>query len=224
MKVLIFDSGTLINLSMNGLLNILENLKRDFDGKFIITNAVKYETIDRPIGIQKFELGALKIQWLLEKGILEMPDSLDVDEKELKALTEKFLTKANHIMQSKGVWIKLVSEAEISCLALSAILSKRKIESLIAVDERTTRLICENPRNLERIMSEKTHQRVTLVETNLEEFQDFRFIRSSEIAFVAYKKGLLRLSGKKVLEALLYATKYKGSAISYEEIDVLKKL
>lgn len=224
MKVLIFDSGTLINLSMNGLLNLIESLKRDFDGKFIITKPVKYEIIDRPLEIQKFELGALKIQWLLEQGVLEMPESLDIDEKELKALTEKYLNKANHILQAKGEWVKLVSEAEISCLALSAILTKKGVENLIAIDERTTRLICENPGNLERLVSEKTRQRVQIVETHLEEFEDFRFIRSSEIAFVAYKKGLLKISGKKVLEALLYATKFKGAAITFEEINALKKL
>jgi hypothetical protein len=41
---------------------------------------------------------------------------------------------------------------------------------------------------------------------------------------VAYKKGLIRLQGKKVLEAVLYATKFKGTAISFEEIETLKKL
>ena len=77
-KVLIFDSGTLINLSMNGLLYILESLKTHFKGKLIITKAVKYETVDRPIGISRFELGALQVKNLLDAGILELSSSLGI--------------------------------------------------------------------------------------------------------------------------------------------------
>ena len=67
MRVLILDSGPLINLSMNGLLYILEGLKAHFQGKIIITRQVKYETIDRPLNVPRFELGALRIKNLLDK-------------------------------------------------------------------------------------------------------------------------------------------------------------
>ena len=78
MKTLIFDSGPLINLSMNGFLYILEELKKSFNGKFLITEQVKYETLDRPLKIQIFELGALRIQDLLQKKVLELPSSLNI--------------------------------------------------------------------------------------------------------------------------------------------------
>ncbi|MEK6928774.1 MAG: hypothetical protein AABW65_02365 [Nanoarchaeota archaeon] len=224
MKALIFDSGILINFSMNGILYILEELKKVFPGKFIITNYVKYETIAKPIGIQRFELGALKIQGMLDAGILELPESLNVKEKEIEAGTKELMFIANHCMGAREQWIEIVSEAEMSCLALSKILSERGIENIIGIDERTTRILCEDPMQLERIMSEKLHQKVTLVSDKLDIFSEFKFVRSSEIAYVAYKKNLVHLNGKKVLEALLYATKYKGSAISFEEIDILKKL
>jgi hypothetical protein len=56
-------------------------------------------------------------------------------------------------------------------------------------------------------------------------FSKFKFIRSSELVYVAYKKGIINLgNNKKVLEALLYATKFKGSSISFEEINELKRL
>ena len=54
-------------------------------------------------------------------------------------------------------------------------------------------------------------------------FSKYRFIRSTEMVYVAFKKGLISLNGKKALEALLYATKFKGSSVSYEEIDAIKK-
>ena len=42
-KVLIFDSGSLISLSINGLLEELKKLKKIFNGEFIITKEVKKE-------------------------------------------------------------------------------------------------------------------------------------------------------------------------------------
>ena len=73
MKILIFDSGTLINLSMNGMLDLLERLKSIWNGKLIITSQVKYEIIDRPLEVERFELGALRVQSLLFHNVLEMP-------------------------------------------------------------------------------------------------------------------------------------------------------
>lgn len=223
-KALIFDSGTLINLSMNGLLDLLPALKEQFKGKFLITKNVKYETVDRPIGIKRFELGALQVQNLIDSGTLELPSSIGVSEETLNSSTNELMDIANHYLQVKGQWVQIVSPAEMSCLALSSELKKQGIMSIIAIDERTTRLLAEKPQNLEQLMSEKIHQRVQLVASNFTIFSQYRFIRSSEIVYVAYKKGLIPLKGKKVLEALLYATKFKGSAISIQEIEELKKL
>jgi hypothetical protein len=224
MKALIFDSGTLINLSMNGLLDLLEKLKKNFDGKFIITKEVKYEVVDRPIGVYRFELGAMRVQKLIETGVLEMPSAFGLSEETINKETQRLMDIANHSVQVGGRWVNIVSEAEISCLAVSEELTERGIENIIAIDERTTRMLSENPDNMERIMSEKMHHRVHVEEAKLQPFSKFRFIRSSEIVYVAYKKNLTDVTGKKALEALLYATKFKGSAISFEEIDELKKL
>lgn len=224
MKILLFDSGTLINLSMNGFLPILEKLKEKFDGKFIITKPVKGEIVDRPVGIQRFELGALRIQALIDEGVLELPDAIGISNDFIVKETAKLMDLANHYVMAEGRWVNIVSEAEISCLAISKELTKRGTENLIAIDERTTRMLSEKPENLERIMEKKLHSAVTIEETKFREFENFRFIRSSEIVYVAYKKGILGVEGKKALEAALYATKFHGAAISFEEIDILKKL
>ncbi len=223
MKVLIFDSGALINLSMNGLLYILESLKAKFNGKFIITKQVKYETIDRPIGIQRFELGALMVQALLDSKVIELPSSLNVSVEEIDKRTKELVEAANHYIEWQKTPIKIVSDAEISCIALSKILNEKNIENIIAIDERTTRLLSENPKGLEKLMSEKLHKRVEIASSNSNLFKGHKFIRSSEIVYVAYKKNLLNLKGKKALEAVLFATKFKGSAISFEEISSLLK-
>ena len=41
---------------------------------------------------------------------------------------------------------------------------------------------------------------------------------------MAYKKGLIEIKDPKILEALLYAMKSKGCAVSYEEIEQIKRL
>lgn len=224
MKVLIFDSGTLINLSMNGMLEILARLKQHVKGEFIITPPVKSEIIDRPLKVRRFELGALRIQQLLNQGVLKLPEALAVNRQELEQVTRRLLEKANHALQVKGSWVEIVSEAEMSCVALASILKQQSVETLIAIDERTTRTLCENPAMLERLISDRMHQWAKVTAIDLSEFREFRFIRSSELAYVAYKKCLLGLQGKQALEAALYATKSKGAAISYEEIEALKKL
>ena len=65
-KYIILDSGALINMTMNGLLETFEQLSHIFQGEFLITPAVKYESIEHPLQIKRFEWGALRINKLLE--------------------------------------------------------------------------------------------------------------------------------------------------------------
>ncbi len=223
MKILIFDSGPIINLSLNGLLYVLENLKKNFSGKFVITDAVKYEIIDKPMKILRFELSALKIQNLLDEKIIELPNSIGIDNVLIKKESTRLMREANMCVKVRNKAVDIISEAEASCLALSGILAKKNIENIIAIDERTTRLLGEKPENLEKLMSNKMHMSIS-VSCNLESFKNFRFIRSTELVYVAYKRGLLGVNGSNALEGALYATKFKGSAVSFEEIDELKKM
>jgi len=223
-KAVVFDSGTLINLSMNGLLYILEELKQLNSIKFFITHYVKNETVNRPIGIPRFELGALRIQNLIENKTIEMPESINIPNSQIESITQDLLDKANHTVQSNGKWINIVSNAEMSCLALSMILTRNNVENFIAIDERTTRILSEKPQNLKEIMEKKLHQEIKIDEKNFSDFKDFKFIRSTELVYVAHKKGILDVAGAKALEAALYATKFHGSSVSFEEINVLKRL
>ena len=223
MKALIFDSGTLINLSLNGLLDILPKLKESFQGKFIITPQVKAEIIDHPSNVPRFQLEALRMNELLNKKILELPTSLNISQALIDKSTREFKDTANHYVQMHNKWVEIVSDAEMSCLALSNELDKQKIENMIAVDERTTQIISKNPKELKAMMTRKLHENVQVPSNNFALFSKFHFIRSSELVYVAYKKGLISLKGPSVLEALLYATKFNGSAISEDEIKELVK-
>lgn len=223
MKVAIFDSGTIINFSLNGFLYLFENLKKFSEVRFIITPDVKYEIIDRPIENPRFELEAIRIKNLLKNGVIEMSSALEISDKKLNEVTKKLMKIANRSVSVKGKFIEIVSSAEISCLALSSELSKKKVNNLVVMDERTTRLLAEEPESLERLISSKIHQKVSVNIRDLKVFSSFKFIRSTELIYVAYKKGLLELNDPKALEAALYATKFRGASVSFEEIDIIKK-
>lgn len=223
-KTIIFDAGTLITLAMNGLLPMVRELKKIFDGTFLITYQVKYEVIDRPMNTKRFELEALQIQSLLDDNIIELPDSLEIQNKDIEEKSYKLMEIANSIFASNDNTIKIVDLGEISCLALSHILNQKNIINVISVDERTIRMLSEKPDNLKNLLQRKLKTRVSANPKHFEHFREFRFIRSAELAYVAYKKGLIKLKGKNVLDALLFAVKFKGCAISGDEINEIKKL
>ena len=157
MKTLIFDSGALISIAMAGLIPELKELKKIFKGKFIITKEVKSEIIDRPLTIKRFELEAMMLQELIDSGILEMPSSLNVSDAEIMEKTEQIMNIANNTFTGKERNIHLIDLGESSCLALSKILTEKKIENIVVVDERTTRLLGEKPENLKKYMESKLH-------------------------------------------------------------------
>lgn len=223
-KALIFDSGTLISLTMAGLLPELKELKKFFKGKFLITEDVKREVIDRPLNIKRFELEAMKVQALLDDKILEMPSSLGIKNSEISDEAKKFLDAANNTFYTNKREVHLIDLGESSCLALSKILTDNGIENIIAVDERTTRLLGEKPENLRELMERKLHMPVRANRANYGLFKNFNFIRSTELMYVAYKKGIVRIKDKNVLDALLYALKFKGAAISDDEIKEIKRI
>jgi len=225
MKTIIFDSSSLISLSMNGLYEELKKLKKIFNGKFLVTKEVKVEIIDRPLNIKSFELEALKLKELLDEKILEMPSALGINENEITEETKKMINIANNTFFEGGKQIHLIDAGEASCLALSRILNTKNINNVISIDERTTRMLVEKPKNLEKLLSKKLHSKINFRKENLEYFRGFRIIRSAELVYVAYKKSLVELKDRKnVLDALLWAVKFKGCAISTEEINEIERI
>ncbi len=222
-KVLILDAGPLINLSMNGLLEIFEKIKQH-GITIAITNYVYQEVVDRPSHIPRFELGALRIKELMQKGVIQFATELGLASQEIESETQHMVSLINCAVKTENHCIEIVSPAEVSCLAVSRILSRRAIENIIGIDERTTRVLFEKPSNLKDLMSNKLHRHITLNTQEIEKLGHFRFIRSSEIVYMAYKKGFIQIPDKRALEALIYATKFKGSSISWDEMEQLKRL
>lgn len=223
MKILIFDSSSLITLSMNSLTSLLTELKKQFKGKFIITKAVEHEIIERPLNIKRFKLGALRLNSLLKNKTLEMPSSINISEQEITEKAKQLIRRTNNAFFARGEFMEIIQRGEASCLALSLLATEKNIENIIVVDERTTRMLGESPENLRRLFESKLHTKVQLKD-DFSFMKEIKFIRSSELVYLAYKKGLVKLQGEGVLDALLYAVKFKGCSISGQEIEEMKRL
>ena len=222
-KALIFDASAIITFAMNGFLPELKKLKKLFGGKFLITQDVKREIIDKPMKINRFKLEALKVNQLLDEKVFEMSNSLGISEKLISEKAQEFKDVANNLFEAKEKSLHIIDLGEASCLALSRFLDEKGIENVIAIDERTTRMLGEKPENLEHLLRRKLHTKVILKEEDFKLFEGFKFIRSAELIYVAYKKDLFNLKDG-ALEALLYAVKSKGCAISGEEIKEIVKI
>ena len=223
-KVIIFDSSSIINLTLNGLLGEFRELKKIFNGKFIIPEEVHQEIVDRPMEIKKFKLEALKIKELIDNKILEFPTSLGIDEKKLSVKTKEAMGVANNTFFGHENAIHIIDSGETACMVLSTLLTEKGIKNVISVDERTIRMLGEKPENLLEILKKKLHAGIKANRENFKFFKGFKFIRSSELIFIAYKRGLVTLKDKQVLDALLYALKFNGCSISEEEIAEMERL
>lgn len=223
-KAIIFDSSTLINFTINGLLDEFRDLKKMFGGRFLITNEIKEEIINKPLSIKRYKLEALKIKQLLDEKIIETPYELGIDAKAISKMTENIIHTANNTFFSHENPIQIVHLGEASCIALSAILNEQKIENVVAADERTIRMLGEKPENLADLLQKKLHTGIKDNKDNFKFFKGFKFIRSTELIYVAYKKGLVTIGNHDALDALLYALKFNGCSISDEEISEIEKL
>lgn len=222
MKFAIFDSGALISLTMNGILETVEHLKIKFPNIiFVITPQVKKETIDKPLLVRKYELGALKIQNLLERNIVSLSSNYVPNEK-LEKEANRVMSVSNSIIKADGKFVPIVQIGEASCIAFANLCN---CEHLIVIDERVTRLITESPQNLKTIMERRIHRNISLNQKNLKEFKNLRYIRSTELVYLAYKNNLFNYKkDKALLGALMYSLKFSGTSISTNEIEEIKKL
>lgn len=226
MKSMIFDSGPIISLATNNLLWILEPLKKEFNGQFCITNAVKSEIVGRPLETKKYKFEAIQVEKLIEDGVLNVVDNSFIREK-----TSSLLNAANGIFRAYGNYMRIVHPAEISVIAASISLNA----GAIVIDEKTTRYLIEDPKFIADILRKTLHTPISVNETSLKQFEStvkgIKAIRSVELVTVAYERGMLdkyitRMpdARKNLLEGLLWGLKLNGCAVSKEEIGQILKV
>ena len=226
MKSLIFDAGPVISLATNNLLWILRPLKEKFNGKFYITDAVKKEIVDKPLDTKKFKFEAIQIEKILEEGILEV-----IDSDFIRSKSPSLLNTANQIFKAYNNYMNIVQFGEISAVAAAIELKA----DAIAIDEKITRSLIENPKVVLNIIKQTLHTSVSINESNLKEFGNttngLKVIRSVELVTIAYELGVLdnyitKLPNarKNLLESILWGVKLNGCAVSKDEIEQIMKL
>lgn len=222
MKFAILDSGPLISLTLNGLLHTLEKLKTKFtDINFIMTPQVKKEVVEKALSVKRYELEAVKIQTLLANKVILLSSDF-VPNNKLERETARIMNVANTTIKADRELVNIVQIGEASCLAFANLCN---CDNLIVIDERVTRLLTESPQNLKAIMERKLHMTVAVNTKNLKEFKNFKYIRSTELAYIAYKNNLYDYKkDRTLLDAILFSLKFSGTSISSKEIEEIKSL
>ena len=226
MKSIVFDAGPVISLTTNNLLWLLEELKKKYKGEFYLAEAAKRELIDMPLETKKFKFEALQVLRCINEDILKI-----IQNSELEEETISLINLANNCFNAQGNWLRLVHYADMAglsaCIRLNA--------DAFVVDERTARLLVENPDRLVSILKDTLHTDIKINKDNLEEFRrrtkNIKLIRSVELVAVAYEQGLLNKylpdipdAKRTLLESVLWGVKLNGCAVSRDEIDQIIRL
>lgn len=213
----VVDSSSLISLSSTCLVRLFGALSENEGFYFYIPESVYAESVERPLGIKRFELNAVRIRDAVDAGELHVGKRTP----EIAALTSE-LERFGNCMSARGMPMRLIQRGETETLALAKSIGAKAI----VIDERTTRMLAEDPYGLRKFLQARHGTKVSIDETLLSRFRSiasgFAFVRSSEIVALAYENDLfgdeLR-HDRQALEAALYAVKFGGCAVSTTEIE-----
>jgi predicted nucleic acid-binding protein len=214
--MIVVDSSSIISLAVNCMCPIMESL----DVGFLITPKVYEEIISKPSTNKRFALESMRIKRLVSSGAIGVKAPTT-------DLHEKILEAANRIYSIRGSELKIIHNAEAEALSLADEVGARAL----MIDERTMRLLIEDPVGLKDLLAYRNRAQVRVNEIWLKRFKDvvpkIPIIRSAEIVAIAYERGLLTrmhdVEDKSVLDAALAALKFSGCAISWEEIEEYQK-
>lgn len=229
-KIIVFDAGPVISLTLNNLLWVLEDLKKYFNGNFYVPMAVKHELIDKPLKTKKFKFEALQIIPLISNGTFEI-----IHNDFIVSKTRYLVDLANRCFKAKGNYIQIIQDGEMEAVSTALYF---KSETIV-VDERITRMLIENPKDVKRTLERRLHTKIYVDKKNLNTFHEIvkhiKVIRSIELVTIAYELGILdkymddkqKLMVKDVenvlLEGVLWAVKLNGCSVSENEIkDIIK--
>ncbi|MDD3177891.1 MAG: hypothetical protein PHR26_00035 [Candidatus ainarchaeum sp.] len=216
MKI-VFDSGVLITFSETCFLGLFEDLKKEL-GEFIITNSVLDESVLRAKKIMRFKLSGIRIEEKINFNVF----NIFKGSKELDEVTKKILELTNNMFYINNRPLKIIQLGEAECLALLGLTNA----NYLAVDERTTRMLIEQPHGLLKILKRKNNtNKISFDENKYIKFKELignvNAIRSVDLLAFAYKKKLLKdlYLNKENIKASLYAFKFRGCSVSFEEIN-----
>lgn len=224
LAVIVVDSSTIISCAVNCILWVFDELKAE-GVRFIVPEGVKNEVIESGLNSQKFKFEAIRVLHHFVNNTFETYNG------DLRSETSKLLSYANSSFYVKNKQLKVLQEAD----AQVAVLAKKINADAILTDERTLRMFIEDPYGIKKYLEEKFHTRVNVNERSLQNFseyvQNIPVMRSAELVVYAFDNGIFdptikRCSAvksincrKEIISGLLYALKFSGCAISFEEIN-----
>lgn len=227
---IVFDAGPIISMTMSGTLDILEELRKIYPGKFVIPRGVKFEIVDKPMRTRKYKFESIRVMPYIAKGVLEVVESQEIADK-----AKEILEISNSIFSARGKDIQIVHMGEAEAIALCLI---KQMKTLV-IDERTTRYLIEAPEKIKKKLMRKLHTKVYVDKDKLKQLnnqiKEIQPIRSTELLTIAYKKNLLKQYEysnilkkpnfhEDILEGILWALKLNGCAILDQEIAEIQKI
>lgn len=215
--MIVVDSSSIISLAVNCMCPLLSMV----GGEYAITPKVYDEIISTPSENKRFALEAMRVKQLVSSGTVKVLQPKG-------RLHEDILDAANRIYRIKGRELKIIHHGEAEAIALASEVKA----AAIMMDERTLRLLMEDPQSLRELLAFRNKSDVYADSGWLKRLKEVMpnipVIRSAEIVAVAYEKGYLTqlhdVKDKSVLNAALAALKFSGCAISWEEIGEYEKV
>jgi len=214
---IVCDSSALISITDAGLFGALVVVHKNLQGNLVIPEGVKYESIDRPINNPQYAFSAVRLKRALLDGIFQLANPNPIT-------TQKVLSLTNNLFMINGKPLTLVHEGEAELVALAI----DNNLSTILIDERTTRMFIEDPISMKNHMEKEWNAKITINQKAFQEFQmltrNIHALRSSEILALAHDLNYFakfRELREKAFESALYALKFNGCAISFDEIKEL---
>ncbi len=217
MKKLVFDSSSLISLSEKCFMKILGRLAEKQKVEFFMPYSVMKETVEIPLKIKRFELNAIRIKTAIKNGWIKVikPQNGTLE------LSNRIMELSKGLCLAASKPLDIIHKGEIEALALV----KTMGADALVIDERTTRMLLEEPRNLLKLFEYRTGKHMSFNERKLVEIQGLlsgtTIFRSSEIIALGYEKDCFENeleNNKASLKAALFSVKYAGCAISEVEI------
>lgn len=218
-STILCDSSTLISLSDTCLIKVLPFL-REHGGKFLIPQSVQQEIVSTPLHIKRYAFSAVRLQKAIDDHDLEV---IEPDQN----LLQKLVNSANNVFSVRGRALQILHAGEAACVASYA---KYKCSAL-AIDEKTTKLLIEDPEKLRERIAQEYGAKVALNTKALAEFTNatlgIQILRSSDLVAVAGKLGYFapfRSRKEDALHSAIYAIKNAGCSLSESEVQEYQQM
>ncbi len=224
MSLIVCDSSSIITLAENASLSILGHFNQA-GNHFVAPKKVFEEVVETPLRMDSFSYEALRVREIFEQGWIELVDE-PTKRKELSDKMNEIMEFANSCFVFREKPLVLLHAGEAQALALARLLGA----STILVDEKTTRILIEEPLALQESMESRTGEALEVNRGALKklkaELEGFRVIRSVELAAVAFEQGFFenyyggrfKSSKEDVLRSVLVSLRNSGCSVAMDDI------